>query len=73
MIEFIRNYFEKQAFGICEWLGIWLQIKSSRIRLFFIYASFIAVGSPLILYLIAGFVMNLKKMIYKKQSSIFDL
>lgn len=72
MIDFIRNWFERQTFGICDWLGEILKIRSSQIRLFFIYASFIAIGSPLILYLTAGFIMRLKQLVFRNRGNIFD-
>lgn len=60
MIQYFRQFFEKQVFGVCQWWGEKLSIKSSRIRMFFIYASFIAMGSPLIMYLIMAFVLENK-------------
>ena len=40
MINFFRNIFEKQVFGVSSWWGARLGIKASFIRLFFIYATF---------------------------------
>lgn len=60
MINYIRQIFEKQVFGVCQWWGAKLSIKSSRIRMFFIYSSFIGLGSPLIMYLIMAFVLEHK-------------
>ena len=40
MINFFRNIFEKQVFGVSSWCGNRLGIKASFIRLFFIYAAF---------------------------------
>ena len=60
MINYVRKIFEKQVFGVCQWWGSKLSIKSSRIRMFFIYTSFMALGSPLILYLIMAFVLEHK-------------
>ena len=60
MIEKIQAFFERQAFGVCTWWGEKLGLKSSRIRLFFIYLSFLTLGSPLIIYLIMAFVLENK-------------
>jgi len=60
MIEKIQGFFERQAFGVCSWWGDKLGLKSSRIRLFFIYLSFLTLGSPLILYLVMAFVLEHK-------------
>lgn len=74
LVENIKAWFERQAFGVCEWWGEWLHIKSSNIRLFFIYTSFLTVGSPIILYLIMAFWMRLGKMIAKRRrGSVWDL
>ncbi|MBL0342367.1 MAG: PspC family transcriptional regulator [Bacteroidetes bacterium] len=72
-VDNIKTVFERQAFGICEWWGEKLRIRSSNIRIFFIYASFLTIGSPLIIYLIMGFVMNLRKMVKRQRGSIWDM
>jgi len=72
-IDLVRTWFEQQAFGVCEWWGEKLRIRSSYIKLFFIYTSFIAIGSPVILYLIMAFILNLRNMTRTKKNSIWDL
>lgn len=72
-IQFIRNYFERQAFGVCAWWGDKLGIKTSSIRLFFIYASFITIGSPVIIYLIMAFILKIRNTFRKKRRSVWDL
>lgn len=72
-VEFIKTCFERQAFGVCEWMGDWMYIKSSNIRLFFIYTSFVTIGSPVIIYLIMAFVRDLKKLIRQRRGNIWDL
>ena len=57
----IIAWFEKQAFGVCASIGNRLGIKSTTIRLYFIYLSFITFGSPIILYFILAFLMENKK------------
>jgi phage shock protein PspC (stress-responsive transcriptional regulator) len=47
-------------------LGEKLGIATSSIRLFFIYASFLTFGSPVIVYLVLAFVMNLRKHLRKR-------
>ena len=76
MIQNILNYFEKKAFGVCEWWGDKLGIKVSKIRLFFIYLSFITFGSPIIVYLIMAFILEHKdyfKLRKKNRKSVWDL
>jgi phage shock protein PspC (stress-responsive transcriptional regulator) len=69
----IATFMEQRTFGVCAWLGEKLQMKSANIRLFFIYASFITIGSPIIIYLIMAFVLNLRNLIRAKRSSVWDL
>ena len=73
MINKIQSYFEKQAFGVCGWLGQKLGIKSSRIRIYFIYTSFITLGSPLILYLTMAFFLEHKDYFKRRRKTIWDL
>ena len=58
-----RHVLEKSAFGVCQQLGEWMRIDPARIRLYFIYASFITFGSPLVIYLVIAFWLNIKKYI----------
>ncbi|RYE17844.1 MAG: PspC domain-containing protein [Sphingobacteriaceae bacterium] len=60
----LRNFIESNAFGVCGYLGEKFNIASSKIRLYFIYASFITFGSPVILYFITAFWMNIKRYIF---------
>lgn len=61
MIKRFQAFCEQQAFGVCTRLGQTTGVSSSSIRLFFIYASFLTLGSPVIVYLSMAFVMNLRK------------
>ena len=60
-MEKIRYFVENQAFGVCSRLGEKMNISASSIRLYFIYTSFLTLGSPVILYLIMAFWMEMKK------------
>lgn len=71
LIEKIQFNLEEYTFGVCTRLGEKLGIATSHIRLFFIYASFITFGSPVILYLGLAFIMNLRKSL-RKRSPIWD-
>ena len=74
-ISNIIAWFEKQAFGVCTWLGQKLGIKSTTIRLYFIYLSFFTFGSPIILYFILAFLLENKKFFKPtpKRKRIWDL
>ncbi|HNR72913.1 MAG TPA: PspC domain-containing protein [Cyclobacteriaceae bacterium] len=67
----IQQFFEKQAFGVCTALGEKMGIATSSIRLFFIYASFLTFGSPLIVYLSIAFIMNMRRHL-RRRSTIWD-
>jgi len=68
-MDSIKSLLEKSAFGVCSYLGDKMGIASSRVRLYFIYASFVALGSPIIFYLFVTFWLNIKSYIRRKRSS----
>lgn len=68
----LQLFFQEHAFGVCSRLGEKLGIASSSIRLFFIYASFLTLGSPIIVYLTLAFVLNMRKHLRRSNSSILD-
>lgn len=74
MVKKIQAYFEKQAFGVCSWWGEKLQLKSSKIRMSFIYLSFLTFGSPLVIYLIMAFVLEHKEYFkFKRRKSVWEI
>ena len=56
-----RYFVENQFFGVCTRSGEVLNISASSIRLYFIYATFFAFGSPIIIYLIMAFWLEIGK------------
>jgi phage shock protein PspC (stress-responsive transcriptional regulator) len=59
----MKEFIEWQVFGVCTAIGERLGIATSRIRTWFIYISFLTMGSPLIVYFIIAFWMNIKRYI----------
>jgi phage shock protein PspC (stress-responsive transcriptional regulator) len=59
----LKDFIEWRAFGVCSDLGNRLGIATARIRLWFIYISFLTLGSPLVFYMIWAFWMNIKNYI----------
>lgn len=59
----LRKFVEWQAFGVCSAIGEKLGIASSRIRMWFIYISFLTMGSPVIIYMVMAFWLNMKNYI----------
>jgi len=75
MIDYVLSYFEKRAFGVCAWWGKYWGIEAHKVRLSFIYLSFITLGSNLIIYLIMVFILENKEY-FKfsgKKPTIWDL
>jgi len=68
-----KNFIEFHAFGVCAYLGEKFGVPTSLIRLFFIYTTFITVGSPVIIYLSIAFFLKFKNRYFsKKQSMLWD-
>lgn len=72
MIKVLRNIVEKSVFGVCSKASEQMGIRKTRVRLYFIYITFIAMGSPIILYVFVAFWLNVKKYIRKGQSWVYD-
>lgn len=69
-------YFELQSFGVCQWWAKKLGINIQKVRLGFIYFSFIGLGSPILLYLIMAWLLEHKHYFYfirKSKGSIWEL
>lgn len=75
MIKLVREVLEKNIFGVCQWWGEKLGMRSSRIRLYFIYLSCVTVASPIIAYLIMAFVLEHKDLIKEgfRRKRVWDL
>jgi phage shock protein PspC (stress-responsive transcriptional regulator) len=68
----IQSFFENQVFGVCTRLAERFGLPLSSIRMFFIYASFLTFGSPVIIYLMMAFIMNFRKALRRKNSTVWD-
>ena len=65
---------ERQSFGVCTYLADRLDISVGKLRLFFIYSSFLAVGFPIVFYLLAGIVLDIRRYVrFRRKSSIWEL
>ena len=64
VMKSVREIIEVNAFGVCSAIGEKMGIASTRIRMWFIYISFMTFGSPLIIYLVLAFWINIKNYIY---------
>lgn len=69
----LQYFLESQAFGVCTKLGEKLGFASSSIRLYFIYLSFLTFGSPVLVYLILAFWLNVRKHLRRERSTVWDI
>lgn len=68
----MKDLLERSAFGVCTYLGDKMGIASARVRLNFIYISFVALGSPVIFYIFVAFWLNVRNYIRRKRSLIWQ-
>ncbi len=73
MFQRVLTFFERYSFGVCTYLGEKFNISIAKIRLFFIYSSFLAVGFPLIFYVFAGIVLDIRNYVKRVRTRIMDL
>lgn len=69
----IFAFWEIQWFGVCTKLGEKFGVSSSCIRKYFIYLSFLTYGSPILVYLIIAFIIDLRKSARNSRSFYYDL
>ncbi|MGB3467546.1 MAG: PspC family transcriptional regulator [Cyclobacteriaceae bacterium] len=67
----MQEFIEKYAFGVCTRLGEKFRLPTSSIRMWFIYASFLAFGSPILIYLSLAFIMNFRKLLRRRHNSLW--
>lgn len=68
-----KSLIEQTAYGVCAKIGEKIGLSTKRIRLFFIYTSFLTLGSPVIVYMILAFWMNMRRYAREKRSAVWDL
>ncbi|WP_256004824.1 MULTISPECIES: PspC domain-containing protein [Pedobacter] len=73
MFQRILTFFEKQSFGVCTKLAGYLGMSISKIRLFFIYSSFLAVGFPIIFYIMAAIVLDVRRYVKRIRLKVWDI
>lgn len=63
---------EQRSFGVCTYIGERFGISISKLRLFFIYSSFIAVGFPIVFYLLAGVALDFRNYVKRMRHQFWD-
>ena len=72
-MEKLKLYFQDSAFGVCSRLGEKLHFPIDSIRLFFIYSSFVTLGSPVIIYVTLAMMMKIRKYLRRMNNPVlFD-
>lgn len=72
----INFFFELKSYGVCSWIARKSGVNISKVRLGFIYASFVTLGSPLLIYLPMAWILENKHMFKlqkRKSSSIWEI
>ncbi|MBX2844887.1 MAG: PspC domain-containing protein [Saprospiraceae bacterium] len=72
LIAKAKAFFEVKFFGVCAYIGEKFNIPSRYIRFNFVYVSLLTFGSPVIIYLVLAFWLNVKAKI-KRRTSVWDL
>jgi phage shock protein PspC (stress-responsive transcriptional regulator) len=67
----IRHFIEWQVFGVCSAIGAKMGIASTTIRKYFIYISFLTLGSPVVVYFFVAFWLNIKRYIFNARRNPF--
>lgn len=69
----LRTILEANGFEVLSRISEKMGIRASKLRLFFIYLSFLTLGGTLPIYLITAFFLWVKDEVYIKRPSVFDL
>lgn len=72
MFQRIVTFFEKRSFGVSAYLANKLDMSTSKVRLFFIYSSFLAVGFPILFYLLAAVVLDIRSYMKRVRSRVWE-
>ena len=75
LIQKVALFFELRSFGVSTWLARKTKVEVAKVRLFFIYSSFIALGSPIIIYMVMAFILEHKHIfkLQRRRKSIWEL
>lgn len=73
MFERIRNFMEFNGFNVIARIADKFGVRASRLRLLFIYLSFVTLGITFGFYLMTAFFLWVKDGIIVRRKSVFDL
>jgi phage shock protein PspC (stress-responsive transcriptional regulator) len=66
----LRDQVEMRAFGTCQYLAGKMGVSAATVRLYFIYISFLTLGSPVLLYFVTAFWVNIRTYLRRGRSLI---
>ncbi|MGY3052487.1 phage shock protein C [Pedobacter sp. UYEF25] len=72
MFQKTITYFEKQSFGVSTYLANKFDMSTAKVRLFFIYSSFLAVGFPILFYFLAAVVLDIRHYMRRMRLRVFE-
>lgn len=72
MLQKFIVFIEKRSFGVSAYLAEKLNMSTSKVRLFFIYSSFLAVGFPILFYLLAAVVLDIRSYVKRMRLRIWE-
>jgi phage shock protein C len=58
MTKLTLNKVNKKFMGVCAGLADWTEIDVSMIRILFVVATLIGMGSPVLIYLLLAFILD---------------
>ena len=61
MVPILKTWIEQSVFGVCTYLADKMGVATHRVRLYFIYVTCATLGSPILLYLMLAFWLNIRK------------
>lgn len=73
MLDRLRTKLEAHGFEVISRISDRLGARASRLRLLFIYLSFVTLGATFAIYLFFAFLLWIKDGIIVKRKSVFDL
>jgi len=73
MFDKIRNFLEFNGFNVISRIADKLGVRASRLRLLFIYLSFVTLGVTFGFYLVMASFLWVKDGIIVRRKSVFDL
>lgn len=73
MFDRLRNFLEFNGFNVISRIADRLGVRASKLRLLYIYLSFVTLGVTFAFYLMMAFFLWVKDGIIVRRKSVFDL